>query len=62
MESQAAQFMALTAEQMMSRSPKSISPEARLAEAEALMNEHKITSLLVMEQQAWVGVLQIYDL
>ena len=51
-----------TAADIMSLAPKVISAEARLAEAEELMNDNKITSLLVGEPGAIQGVIQIYDL
>jgi arabinose-5-phosphate isomerase len=62
MERAGADFMALKAEAMMNASPKTIGPNATLAQAEALFNEHKITSLLVVDAGEWVGVVQIYDL
>jgi arabinose-5-phosphate isomerase len=51
-----------TAQDVMIHSPMIISPEARLSEAEELMNEKKITSLLVGEKGNITGVIQIYDL
>ena len=62
METDAANFMNLTAADIMGHNPKMISSEARLNEAEELMNEHKITSLIVEEAGKAVGVIQIYDL
>ncbi|WP_173270285.1 KpsF/GutQ family sugar-phosphate isomerase [Thiosulfatimonas sediminis] len=62
MEQDAAGLMSKTAEQIMSPAPKTISAEARLSEAEELMNELKITALIVVDQQQVVGVIQIYDL
>lgn len=62
MESNTASFMQLTAGEIMVKHPRTISSEARLSEAEALMNEHKIASLLVEEAGKLVGVIQIYDL
>ena len=69
MEADPQTFMQKTAEQIMTPQPLSITQEARLTEAEALMTQHKITSLLVSETtgalQAGnpvVGVIQIYDL
>ncbi len=55
-------FMNLTAGDIMQLNPKMISGEARLNEAEEMMNAHKITSLLVEENGQAVGVIQIYDL
>lgn len=62
MENNAANFMQLTAKELMAVKPKMISANARLNEAEELMNDHKITSLLVEEEDKVVGVIQIYDL
>ena len=56
-------YKTLTAEQIMTRSPKWVAPEMRFAEAEDVMREGKINSLLVKDTQGQVvGVLQIYDL
>lgn len=62
METDAANFMQLTAKELMAMKPKTINAEARLSEAEELMNDHKITSLLVEDNNKIVGVIQIYDL
>ncbi|MCF6298507.1 MAG: KpsF/GutQ family sugar-phosphate isomerase [Thiomicrorhabdus sp.] len=62
MEKDGAHFMALTAKEIMAENPKTISGDARLTEAEELMNAHKITSLLVEENQQIIGIIQIYDL
>ncbi len=62
MELDGGNFMNLTAGDIMQANPKMISCEARLNEAEELMNTHKITSLLVEEDGQAVGVIQIYDL
>ncbi|HIQ39994.1 MAG TPA: KpsF/GutQ family sugar-phosphate isomerase [Sulfurivirga caldicuralii] len=57
------ELMEKTAGEIMTTHPKSISPDARLTEAEAIMNQHKITSLLVRDEQGQLqGVIQIYDL
>lgn len=62
MENNPANFMQLTAHDLMGINPKTIDAEARLNEAEDMMNENKITSLLVTENNQVVGVIQIYDL
>ena len=62
MEMDGGNFMNLTAGDIMQANPKMISSEARLNEAEELMNTHKITALLVEEDGQAVGVIQIYDL
>jgi arabinose-5-phosphate isomerase len=61
MEQDAANLMNKTAAEIMSPAPKTISAEARLSEAEELMNELKITALLVVEAEQIVGIIQIYD-
>ncbi|MBO1923114.1 SIS domain-containing protein [Thiomicrorhabdus sp. 6S3-12] len=62
MEQDPASLMQKTAQDIMSRQPKFISAEARLSEAEEVMNQHKITALLVREKEQVVGIIQIYDL
>lgn len=54
-------FFDQRAENLMSPGPKMIQPEAKIKEAEQMMNEHKITALLVGDQQHLQGVVQIYD-
>ena len=45
------------------RSPKSIRPESKLIDAERAMTQHKVNSLLVVnEENHLVGVIQIYDI
>jgi len=62
MEENADSFMQMKAADMMAKNPRSITSDAPLSEAEELMNQHKITSLLVKEADKLVGVIQIYDL
>jgi arabinose-5-phosphate isomerase len=62
MEKDATGLMGKTAADIMGTSPKTIDAEATLSAAEELMNQHKITSLLVTENGALAGVIQIYDL
>jgi arabinose-5-phosphate isomerase len=58
-----ADVRAITAAQIMTRTPKTISESAKLAEAEEMMHVNKINSLVVIGEQGTVsGVLQIYDL
>jgi len=48
--------------QVMSRTPKTIRPQALAAEAVAVMNEHAITSLFVIDEQGKpLGILHIHD-
>lgn len=62
METDAAGLMQKTAADIMGTAPKTIDSDAPLSQAEDLMNEHKITSLLVTENGKLAGVIQIYDL
>jgi len=62
MEEDPAHFMQKTAGDIMGSHPKMIDAEARLSDAEEMMTQQKITSLLVSEQNQVVGVIQIYDL
>jgi arabinose-5-phosphate isomerase len=55
-------FFKLTAADMMTRNPVMIDRSARLFDIEALMNHHKITSVLVTEDDMMLGVVQIYDI
>lgn len=48
----------LTAEKMMSLHPKTIDINARMNEAFALMEQHRITSLLVMDADKLVGIVK----
>ncbi|MDG6773639.1 KpsF/GutQ family sugar-phosphate isomerase [Thiomicrorhabdus sp. ZW0627] len=62
MEQDPGEFMNKKAADLMATNPKTINSEARLNEAEEMMNQYKITSLLVQEAGEIVGVIQIYDL
>ena len=62
MEEDPANFMQKTAGDIMGTHPKMINAEARLSDAEEMMTEQKITSLLVSDENQVVGVIQIYDL
>lgn len=56
-------FFSLRAEQICSKTPISIKPNAKLIEAEKLMTDCKINALLVLdENKDLCGVVQIYDL
>jgi len=46
----------------MSRNPRTIGPEALAEEALAVMNERRITSLFVLEQDRPAGILHLHDL
>jgi arabinose-5-phosphate isomerase len=62
METNEQAFFTLTAADFPTKAPKTVSPAAKLAEAERLMNHHKINTLLVMEGPTLRGVVQIYDI
>lgn len=62
MERNEREFFALTAADFPTKVPKTIVPSERLAEAERLMNHHKINTLLVAEHERLLGVIQIYDI
>jgi arabinose-5-phosphate isomerase len=55
-------FMSLKAKDIMTESPIYIDKEMKLKRAEVMMMEHKINTLLVVEGQECIGVLQVYDL
>lgn len=62
MESRQAEFFNIRAMDIATRNPKSIAPEAKLIEAEKKMTQHKVNSLLVVDGDKLVGVIQIYDI
>ena len=63
MESRQAEFFNIRPMDIASKSPKMIRPEEKLIEAEKMMTQHKINSLLVVdENKHLVGVIQIYDI
>ena len=63
MEKYRADFFNIKAIDIATRSPKTISPEQKLIEAEKRMTEHKINSLLVTDSKGSLeGVIQLYDI
>jgi arabinose-5-phosphate isomerase len=55
-------LLARTVEEVMTASPKTIGPGALAAEALGIMNEHAITSLMVVdEERRPLGILHIHD-
>jgi len=62
MEEKGSEFFNLIAKDMMTKNPKTISGNEKLKDAEILMNENKITSLLVAEEKRLIGIIQIYDI
>jgi len=55
-------FLHLKAEEIMSKAPKMITPDARIKEAEEIMRSNKIHSLIVNNPACeLVGILELYD-
>ena len=57
-------LLSLTADQVMTKAPRTIGPEALAEKAVAVMNERKITCLFVVDpagSRAAVGILHIHD-
>lgn len=52
----------LTVNDVMTKSPKTISPDAIIASAMALLNEYQISALLVVENSKPIGILHFHDL
>lgn len=55
-------LLSLTAEQVMTANPRTVSPDMLAAEALRLMNEWRITVLFVVQAARPVGILHIHDL
>ena len=63
MESRQSEFFTIKAIDIATRSPKCIGANAKLIEAEKIMTEHKVNSLLVTTELGRLeGVIQIYDI
>lgn len=63
MEARQAKFFDIRPMDIATRQPKTINPESKLIEAERSMTQHKVNSLLVVnENRHLVGVIQIYDI
>jgi arabinose-5-phosphate isomerase len=56
------EMFAKTARELMTPSPKTIAPDAPIADAVAIMNEKRITILFAVEDGAPVGVVHMHDL
>jgi len=52
----------LTVDEVMTRSPRTIGSQALAAEAVRLMEEHRISQLLVVDDERLVGAIGIHDL
>ncbi|MBP7184184.1 MAG: KpsF/GutQ family sugar-phosphate isomerase [Saprospiraceae bacterium] len=55
-------FDKLTAKDIMSKHPKVISSDELAIEALALMRQHSITQLIVLQDSAYVGIIHLHDL
>ena len=63
MERRGKDFFDIKAVDIATKRPKSIGMRAKLIEAEKLMTQHKVNSLLVTDDDGkLVGVVQIYDI
>lgn len=63
MDKYTAKIFTLTAKNIMTPKPRSIDKKMMMADAEELMNRHKITSLLVADKTGKLeGIVQIYSL
>lgn len=51
------EFFKLRAENIMTKNPKSVNGNQSILEAEELMNQFKITALVVLENGAPIGVI-----
>ncbi|UXM95353.1 KpsF/GutQ family sugar-phosphate isomerase [Bartonella sp. HY329] len=52
----------LKVDDVMTKSPKTVNPDAITASAMALLNEYKISALLVVENDKPIGILHFHDL
>jgi arabinose-5-phosphate isomerase len=59
---QGREVQGLTVDEVMTRSPRTIRSQALAAEAVRLMEEHRISQLLVVDEDRLVGALGIHDL
>lgn len=63
MEARQAKFFDIRPMDIATREPKTIHPDSKLIEAERSMTQHKVNSLLVVDNDNHlVGVVQIYDI
>lgn len=54
-------LLGLSAREVMTAHPRTIRPDALAAEALGLMNQRKITSLFVVEEERPIGIVHIHD-
>jgi len=62
MESSQDKFFELNASDIMTKNPITINRQVKLREAQKVMTELKVNSVLVVENNALVGIVQIYDI
>jgi arabinose-5-phosphate isomerase len=62
MERSETAFFSLQAHDLMTSNPVCIPVHMKAAHAEKLMQEKKVTSLIVISEERLMGVVQIYDL
>jgi len=62
MENSQKDFFTLKAFDLMTKNPRTIECKAKVAVAQKLMTELKVNSLLVVHNEALVGIVQIYDI
>lgn len=55
-------FFSLNARDIMTSSPKTVQRGTRLVDAEEIMAQHKINSLLVLDGEKVEGIVQIFDI
>jgi arabinose-5-phosphate isomerase len=55
-------FDSLTAENIMGKSPVTVETDVMATEVAALMQEKKITQILVTQQSIYFGVVHLHDL
>jgi arabinose-5-phosphate isomerase len=55
-------FQNITAQDIMSPSPKTIEPETLVVNALSIMRQNNITQLLVMDKASYLGVLHLHDI
>lgn len=62
MQSEKENIFNLKAKDIMTKEPITIAPEAKLSDINAKMQEHKVSSLIVVKNEMIKGVVTIYDL
>jgi arabinose-5-phosphate isomerase len=62
MEAYSVNFFKMSAEDIMTPNPKTIDVNEKLVIAEKILNDYKITSLVVVSNQKLAGLIQVYDI